>query len=161
MSIGSCWFFGFILVIVIAACINPDLSSVMESPFGQPMAQVSKPSNFSAPVYLREAVDLTSIPDLLRRPRQKRHPRHDVPPDDSAIPHGSLHPGSRLSPILGFLSRRCSALLQILPPHFPEIRLHPSPHNLGLRRLSRCTGLVVIDCTGCCSGTVLTCCGRE
>ncbi|KAL2048072.1 hypothetical protein ABVK25_011057 [Lepraria finkii] len=40
MSIGSCWFFGFILVIVIAACINPDLSSVMESPFGQPMAQI-------------------------------------------------------------------------------------------------------------------------
>ncbi|KAL2038930.1 hypothetical protein N7G274_008270 [Stereocaulon virgatum] len=40
MSIGSCWFFGFILVIVIAACINPDLSSVLGSPLGQPMAQI-------------------------------------------------------------------------------------------------------------------------
>lgn len=43
MSIGSCWFFGFIILIVIAACINPDLSSVIQSPFGQPMAQASGP----------------------------------------------------------------------------------------------------------------------
>ena len=42
MSIGSCWFFGFIIVIVLAACINPDLSSVTESKFGQPMAQASQ-----------------------------------------------------------------------------------------------------------------------
>lgn len=41
MSAGCCWFFGFIIVIVIAACINPDLESVLASPFGQPMAQVS------------------------------------------------------------------------------------------------------------------------
>ena len=41
MSIGSCWFFGFIIVIVLAACINPDLSAVTESKFGQPMAQAS------------------------------------------------------------------------------------------------------------------------
>lgn len=40
MSIGSCWFFGFIIVIVLAATINPDLSSVTESKFGQPMAQI-------------------------------------------------------------------------------------------------------------------------
>ena len=40
MSIGSCWFFGFIIVIVLAATINPDLDSVLSSPFGQPMAQV-------------------------------------------------------------------------------------------------------------------------
>ena len=40
MSIGSCWFFGFIIVIVLAATINPDLESVLDSPFGQPMAQV-------------------------------------------------------------------------------------------------------------------------
>ena len=42
MSIGSCWFFGFIIVIVLAACINPDLSSVTGTKFGQPMAQVSQ-----------------------------------------------------------------------------------------------------------------------
>lgn len=41
MSGGSCWFFGFIIVVVLAACINPDLNSVLKSPFGQPMAQVS------------------------------------------------------------------------------------------------------------------------
>ncbi|KAL8946051.1 MAG: hypothetical protein Q9222_007502, partial [Ikaeria aurantiellina] len=40
MSIGSCWFFGFIIVIVLAATINPDLESVTGSKFGQPMAQI-------------------------------------------------------------------------------------------------------------------------
>lgn len=40
LSIGSCWFFGFIIVVVLAACINPDLDSVLASPFGQPMAQI-------------------------------------------------------------------------------------------------------------------------
>ncbi|MCJ1424195.1 GABA-specific high-affinity permease, partial [Sticta canariensis] len=48
LSIGSCWFFGFVLVVVIAACINPDLESVLKSPFGQPMAQVSyAPTSFT------------------------------------------------------------------------------------------------------------------
>lgn len=40
MSIGSCWIFGFIILIVIAACMNPDLDSILNSPFGQPMAQI-------------------------------------------------------------------------------------------------------------------------
>ena len=40
MSIASCWLFGFIIVIVLAACINQDLESVLGSPFGQPIAQV-------------------------------------------------------------------------------------------------------------------------
>ncbi|KAK3678753.1 GABA-specific high-affinity permease [Recurvomyces mirabilis] len=40
MSIGSCWLFGWILTIVIAACMNPDLEAVLTSPFGQPMAQI-------------------------------------------------------------------------------------------------------------------------
>ena len=40
MSIASCWLFGFILVIVIAACMNPDASAILGSPFGQPMAQI-------------------------------------------------------------------------------------------------------------------------
>ncbi|MDI1487743.1 MAG: GABA-specific high-affinity permease [Ramalina farinacea] len=40
MSIGSCWFFGFIIVVVLAATINPDLESVTGSKFGQPMAQI-------------------------------------------------------------------------------------------------------------------------
>ncbi|KZF24063.1 gaba permease [Xylona heveae TC161] len=40
MSIGSCWFFGFIIMIALAACINPDLEAVLGSKFGQPMAQI-------------------------------------------------------------------------------------------------------------------------
>ena len=40
MSIGSCWLFGWILTIVIAACINPNLEDVLGSSFGQPMAQI-------------------------------------------------------------------------------------------------------------------------
>lgn len=40
MSIGSCWLFGFILLIVIAACMSPDLESILGSKFGQPMAQI-------------------------------------------------------------------------------------------------------------------------
>lgn len=40
MAVGLCWALGFILVIVIAGCMNPDLDSILHSPFGQPMAQV-------------------------------------------------------------------------------------------------------------------------
>lgn len=40
MSIGSCWLFGFIIVIVLAACMSTDATSLLESPFGQPMAQI-------------------------------------------------------------------------------------------------------------------------
>lgn len=40
MSVGLCWVIGLILVIVIAGCMNPDLASILKSPFGQPMAQV-------------------------------------------------------------------------------------------------------------------------
>ena len=42
MSIGSCWLFGFVIMIVLAATINPDLESVTGSKFGQPMAQVGR-----------------------------------------------------------------------------------------------------------------------
>jgi len=40
MSIGSCWIFGFIILIVLVACMNPDPSTLLASPFGQPMAQI-------------------------------------------------------------------------------------------------------------------------
>lgn len=40
MSIGSCWFFGFIIMIVLAATMNPNLESLLDSPYGQPMAQI-------------------------------------------------------------------------------------------------------------------------
>lgn len=37
MSIGSCWFFGFIIMIVLAATMSPDLESIVGSKYGQPM----------------------------------------------------------------------------------------------------------------------------
>lgn len=40
MSIGSCWLLGFILVIVIAACMDPVLDNIISTSFGQPMAQI-------------------------------------------------------------------------------------------------------------------------
>ncbi|KAL8918449.1 MAG: hypothetical protein Q9208_007355 [Pyrenodesmia sp. 3 TL-2023] len=39
-SIGSCWFFGLIIMIVLAATINPDLEAITGTSFGQPMAQI-------------------------------------------------------------------------------------------------------------------------
>ena len=30
MSIGSCWIFGFVIMVVISLCINPDLESIRE-----------------------------------------------------------------------------------------------------------------------------------
>jgi amino acid transporter len=40
MSIGSCWLFGWICCIVIAACMNPDPETLLGSAYGQPMAQI-------------------------------------------------------------------------------------------------------------------------
>lgn len=40
MSIGSCWIFGWIILIVIAACMEQNLENITESEFGQPMAQI-------------------------------------------------------------------------------------------------------------------------
>lgn len=39
-SIGSCWLLGFLVMFVITACIDKDLSSVQNTRFGQPMVQV-------------------------------------------------------------------------------------------------------------------------
>ncbi|KAF2843564.1 amino acid transporter [Patellaria atrata CBS 101060] len=40
MSIGACWILGFLLMIVLASCMSPNLESVLGSPYGQPMAQI-------------------------------------------------------------------------------------------------------------------------
>ncbi|KAF2657637.1 amino acid transporter [Lophiostoma macrostomum CBS 122681] len=40
MSIGSCWIFGWIITIVLAACINPDIESVLGTAYGTPIAQI-------------------------------------------------------------------------------------------------------------------------
>ncbi|KAK7959280.1 uncharacterized protein PG986_004134 [Apiospora aurea] len=39
-SAGMCWGLGFIIVIVLAHCIPPDIESILHSRFGQPMAQI-------------------------------------------------------------------------------------------------------------------------
>ncbi|KKY32812.1 putative gaba permease [Diaporthe ampelina] len=39
-SIGMCWGLGFVIVIVLAACIDPNIENVLGSSFGQPMAQI-------------------------------------------------------------------------------------------------------------------------
>ncbi len=39
-SIATCWITGFVILIVIGACINPDLKSIIDSATGQPLAQI-------------------------------------------------------------------------------------------------------------------------
>ncbi|KAK6857840.1 gaba permease [Apiospora arundinis] len=39
-SIGMCWGLGFMIVIVVANCMSPDIQSILGSKFGQPMAQI-------------------------------------------------------------------------------------------------------------------------
>lgn len=40
MSIGSCWLFGWVLCIVIAACMDTNPENILGSAYGQPMAQI-------------------------------------------------------------------------------------------------------------------------
>jgi amino acid transporter len=40
MAIGSTWTLGFVLMIVLAACMDTNLENILTSPFGQPMAQI-------------------------------------------------------------------------------------------------------------------------
>ncbi|KAI1916999.1 GABA-specific high-affinity permease [Ophidiomyces ophidiicola] len=39
-SIGGCWSLGFLSLCIIAACMSKDISSILNTPFGQPMAQI-------------------------------------------------------------------------------------------------------------------------
>ncbi|EWC44177.1 hypothetical protein DRE_07002 [Drechslerella stenobrocha 248] len=39
-SIGLCWGLGFLCMIVISACMSPDIERLLTTPFGQPMAQI-------------------------------------------------------------------------------------------------------------------------
>lgn len=43
-SIGMCWGLGFVIVIVLAACIDPDVESVLGSSYGQPVGFLPFPS---------------------------------------------------------------------------------------------------------------------
>lgn len=39
-SIGMCWGLGFVIVIVLAACIDPNIDNVLGSSFGQPVSNI-------------------------------------------------------------------------------------------------------------------------
>lgn len=41
-SIGMCWGLGFVIVIVLAACIDPNIDNVLGSSFGQPVSTLLK-----------------------------------------------------------------------------------------------------------------------
>lgn len=43
-SIGMCWGLGFVIVVVLAACINPDVEGVLGSEFGQPVSTAFGPA---------------------------------------------------------------------------------------------------------------------
>ena len=58
MSIGSCWLLGFVIVIVIAACMDTNLDNILGSNFGQPMAQVRLYCSYHDRDYLTDKVDL-------------------------------------------------------------------------------------------------------
>jgi amino acid transporter len=43
-AIGASWILGFLVLIVISSCMNPDITATLSSEFGQPMAQVRTPT---------------------------------------------------------------------------------------------------------------------
>ena len=63
MSIGSCWLLGFVIVIVLAACMTTDTASILETPFGQPIAQVWK----SYQVQMLVELAIMSLSNVLHR----------------------------------------------------------------------------------------------
>ena len=151
-------------MIVLAATISPDLSSVLESPFGQPMAQVFPPPTHPiAPSQQRShnhglnpqiIHPLTPFPDLLRRPGQTRYPRSHVPPIHRPIPHGSLHHRRRKPPNLGLQPRWRAPLLHLLPPHFAALRLYPPSRDLGSCFPRHGARFAQSHCAGCGAGAV-------
>lgn len=85
-SAGSACVLGFLVLAVIAATMNPNVSETINSKFGQPMAQVC---------YCRSVIMAGSSPwlwtstDLLRRTRQNRRPRLHDRTMHHPIPHRS------------------------------------------------------------------------
>jgi hypothetical protein len=94
-SIGMCWGLGFVIVIVLAACIDPNIENVLGSSFGQP---VSKPGLCSI-IQVFNANDFaTDGSDLLRRIGETGcHGIYRLS-IHCAISNGVLHHNSRLAP---------------------------------------------------------------
>lgn len=89
-SIGMCWGLGFVIVIVLAACIDPNIENVLGSSFGQPVSWIT--SLPLVPDVIRSHMILTVLvpdgPNLLRCPwKAWGHGVHSLPLH-RAIPHG-------------------------------------------------------------------------
>lgn len=96
MSIGVAWGLGFIIMIVLAACISPELGDVLGTSFGQPMAQI----------YYDALGKQATLGEHFLFPFNNSSTNNDrshVPPDDRTIFHGPLHPRRSLPSILGLL----------------------------------------------------------
>lgn len=126
MSIGSCWLFGFICCIVIAACMSQDLDSILSSPFGQPMAQiyydaVGKHGTLALMSLLFIVQFLMGLSITVAASRQ------------TWLVQTDLWRSCKSDTSQGLQQRRCSPIQQFLPSHQQEARLHPIPRRLGLR----------------------------
>lgn len=78
-SSGLCGILGFLSLAVIASVINTDLDAVMNSAFGQPMAQVR----------LSGALVVLTLVDILRLSREIRGPGLHGYPGNGPILHGT------------------------------------------------------------------------
>jgi amino acid transporter len=83
-SAGLCGILGFVSLAVIASSMDTNIEGILNSKFGQPMAQVCFPSKVGA-LYLIQSTD------LLRRPRQERRHGLHGRSNDRPILHGTQH----------------------------------------------------------------------
>lgn len=115
MATGICWILGFIVMIVIAACIDQNLSNVLGSSFGQPMAQIY----FDA-VGKKGALGMnfSKISGIVAY-----HSRADVTSLHRSIHDGTFHPCRRFSSIVGFLERWCTPVFVIFSPYLEAVWL--------------------------------------
>ena len=116
-SIGMCWGLGLVLLIVLAACMDPNPDNVLSSVFGQP---VSAPT---VTIFASRLLPVTNLhlcssidgPNLLRCPRKEGHAWLHVFPLHRTILDGRLDGCRRLTPGLGIFPGRCPAIFQVLP----------------------------------------------
>lgn len=84
-STGMCGILGFLSMAIIAAGMSQDIEGILNSKFGQPMAQVC--STMTCPWFSK----LISLTDLLRCARQERCSRLHGRSHDRPILHGIKH----------------------------------------------------------------------
>lgn len=113
-SIGMCWGLGFVIVIVLAACIDPNIENVLGSSFGQPV----RPLEYAWMSLICDTDRLvTDGSDLLRRIGEARGYGLYSLLVHRAISHGILHHDSRLASDVGLFPRWRSTFFILLLPH--------------------------------------------